>query len=118
MIFEVVLDVFSGRPNPAWNLEGQLAEELVRRLRGLHRVERQRPSTPPALGYRGLRLTQRAAGQKEAWQAPYEVYGGFVKHGDSVYLDESRSLERWVLNSGGAGVEPGLRKEILREIMH
>jgi|HubBroStandDraft_4_1064222.scaffolds.fasta_scaffold44553_3 hypothetical protein len=116
MIFEVVMDVFSGRPNPTWNLEGQLDEELVRRLRSLHPAGRQKALTPPDLGYRGLRLTQRAAGQKEPWQAPYEIYGGFVKHGDSIYLDESRSLERWVLAAGGPGVEPELRKQILREI--
>jgi hypothetical protein len=116
MIFEVVLDLFSGRPNPTWNLEGKLAQELVTRLRSLHPAGRQKPLAAPDLGYRGLRLTQRAAGQNEPWQAPYEIYGGFVKHGDSICLDESRSLERWVLAAGGPRVEPGLRKQILREI--
>lgn len=118
MNFEVVLDVFSGRSNPVWDLSGKLAEELVKRLRRLPPAGRGKTPSPPDLGYRGLRLTQKGPAQEEAWLAPYEVFGGFARHGDSVFLDDSRSLERWLLSAGGPGVEQELRKRIMREIEH
>jgi hypothetical protein len=115
-IFEVVLDVFSGRPNPVWTLGGGLANDLEKRLRHLHEVKRSHEVTPPDLGYRGLRVTRKGAGERNAWEAPYEVYGGVVMHGDLLYADEGRSLERWLLASGGTGVEEDLRKQIVHEM--
>jgi hypothetical protein len=116
MVFKVVLDVFSGRANPAWSLDGVLADELADRLRRLAPAPKEKRPNPPDLGYRGLRLTQRVRGNNA--ESCYEVYGGIVKHRDWLYLDESRSIERWLLTSGGVDVEQALRKQILREMRH
>src|SRR5690606_26595479 len=49
------LDAFSGRPNPTFELSGEEAEEVARRLSGLPPA----PGPAPAagLGYRGFSLT-------------------------------------------------------------
>jgi hypothetical protein len=116
MNFEVMLDVFSGRPNPTWNLTGRFGEELAKRLRHLPSAGKQKAPSPPDLGYRGLRVTQKGQSREDIWQGPYEVYGGFVRHGDLIFVDEGRSLERWLLTEGGPNVERELRNEILREM--
>src|ERR1700733_15344420 len=113
-IFEIVLDVYSGRSNPTWTLSGSHSSELEKRLRHLNEASRSQESKPPDLGYRGLRVTRKGAGGTVAWEAPYEVYGAFVKHGDLLFTDERRSLERWLLMSADAGYEEDLRNEILR----
>src|SRR5688572_16669026 len=50
----VVLDVFSGRPNPRWQLSADEAEDLENHLGGLPQTN---PAEIPApLGYRGFRI--------------------------------------------------------------
>jgi len=48
----VELDVFSGRPNPSWELSAEEAGELARRLEDLRPVDR--APAEPGLGYRGF----------------------------------------------------------------
>ena len=48
---EVELDIFSGRPNPKWNLSGLRVRQLEERLEGLEPVQ---ADEPHALGYRGF----------------------------------------------------------------
>lgn len=49
---EVELDLFSGRPNPRWELNAEEAATLADRLRDLPRGLR--GGEPPSLGYRGF----------------------------------------------------------------
>ena len=63
-MFEVELDIFSGRPNPRWNLTATEEAELVERL-----LDRSVPIGPMSisdgkLGYRGFLV--RASGSTAA----------------------------------------------------
>ena len=51
---EVELDIFSGRPNPSWQLSPERAAELAAKLQGLS--EKTQPAQDPGLGYRGFTL--------------------------------------------------------------
>src|SRR5688500_18753926 len=54
---KVQLDIYSGRPNPAWTLTGDAARVLSERLAALPPVAPRRLSTK--LGYRGVIVTIR-----------------------------------------------------------
>lgn len=84
----VELDIFSGRPNPRW----ELSPAEVERLRGLHHVLRPASSVrfeAPGLGYRGFGY--RLDGT--IWQA----YHGFVSGTGQVLADPGSRIERLLL---------------------
>lgn len=84
----VELDVFSGRPNPRWELDEDTRQEL-HRLQSRLTPTRQAPAEPPGLGYRGF-LYSDATGRVHA-------YRGYVKTARGVLSDPSFSIERFVL---------------------
>src|SRR5437660_10024912 len=51
---EVMLNIFSGRPNPRWRLSDEQVNDLQARLRALPEAA---PVVPPGLGYRGFIIT-------------------------------------------------------------
>jgi hypothetical protein len=84
----VELDIFSGRPNPRWQLDERTSRELRELLRRLRRSVG--PAIEPAgLGYRGFSWTDgRRSGR---------VYKGFVRAGGAVFADPALSTERFLV---------------------
>lgn len=82
------LDVFSGRPNPTWQLDETQARDLTSRHRGLAETT-DRPPEPPGLGYRGFLYSL----DGNAWRA----WKGFVSTQDRALADPARSVERTLL---------------------
>jgi hypothetical protein len=86
----VELDIFSGRPNPTWELD----EQAARTLRELHQelwgVD-ERPPEPPGLGYRGFVYTLNG----RSWRA----FNGWVFAPDRTTLDDGRTIERLLVRS-------------------
>jgi hypothetical protein len=85
----VELDVFSGRPNPRWELDEPGTSEL-RRLQSRLTAARQAPVEPPGLGYRGF-LYSDATGR-------VRVFRGYVQTTRAVLADPSFSIERSLLD--------------------
>jgi len=85
----VELDVFSGRPNPRWELDEQRFQEL-RQLESRLIPARQAAPEPPGLGYRGFVYSD-ASGEVRA-------YRGYVKTPRTVLADPSLSVEKYLLN--------------------
>ena len=83
----VELDVFSGRPNPRWELDEDSAVALQRLLSGLS-VSTDTPPKEPGLGYRGF-VFAGETGQNRA-------YKGYVIGSDIVLADPSSSIERFL----------------------
>ncbi|MDZ5620758.1 hypothetical protein [Nocardioides bizhenqiangii] len=52
-MFEIELDMFSGLPNPRWELEGKEADAFIARIVANRRQVRSLRSIGPVLGYRG-----------------------------------------------------------------
>jgi hypothetical protein len=85
----VELDVFSGRPNPQWELDEHRSQMLLQ-LQNRLKVSSQAPAEPPALGYRGFWYSD-ATGRVCA-------YHGYVKTAQAVFADPSFSIERYLLD--------------------
>lgn len=92
----IELDVFSGRPNPTWELTRDQTAELAR----LHAtLEPAKAATviPDALGYRGFKLHGfRSFEELIVWREVVAAH----QHGQSVqWSDPSRALERFLLGT-------------------
>jgi hypothetical protein len=85
----VELDVFSGRPNPRWQLDEHSTREL-RRLQSRLTVSTLAPPEPPGLGYRGFSYTD-AMGSCRA-------YKGYVRTSRATLADPSFSIEGFLLD--------------------
>jgi hypothetical protein len=82
----IELDIFSGRANPRWQLDGR----ATRRLRQLHAglaVSSTSPPEPPGLGYRGFKYTL----DDVTWRA----FGGYVIREGTAALNPA--VERYLL---------------------
>ncbi|MFJ7912909.1 hypothetical protein [Kitasatospora sp. NPDC096204] len=131
------MDLYSGRPNPRFTLDGPAADELAHRIGELT----PQPATTAGaagsggeaggsgdeaggggapyggLGYRGLRVL---AGPHAA--APGIAVGGGVvtlptPHGPPRRLrDPGRALERWLLDQGAGVLDPAVLATARREL--
>lgn len=112
----VELDVFSGRPNPTWQLSGAEAAGLRRQLTALtpHPMAPDRvPSPSGRLGYRGFVVFDPS--RTLAGADRLEVGEGFVRAVDgatgrtlAVFADADHSAERWLTAAAHGRVDPGL----------
>lgn len=122
---QVEIDLFSGRPNPVWDLTAAEVPALRARLEAL-------PAGAPAalpnrLGYRGLRAgpLEVKPGAAEPVSAnpiiALDVGGGVIKatrrDGTEVYLmDTGRSVECWLLTVAQGRVDEPIRHAALADL--
>ena len=95
-MLKIELDVFSGRPNPTWQLDDAQTMELLALLADLP-TAMQRQAEP--LGYRGFLVYRPGLGGEVA--APIRVYAGTVEI-DSQPLADVRGAEAWLLRHARA----------------
>lgn len=93
---EVTVDIYSGRRNPSWRINGKETEMVFQMLARL-------PPTPAVqfnegLGYRGIWVRKLGTLSK----FPYEmrVYRGIATDGARFYQDVDQHIESWLLRSG------------------
>ena len=98
----VVLDIFSGRPNPRWELRSDEESHLHDLLSNL----RPRPETdalPQRLGYRGFILSSdkcERAGEKPVHLVVFhDAVVGTECNRQVCLEDPDRTLEHWLLES-------------------
>jgi hypothetical protein len=100
---EVTVLLYSGRPDPSWNVRQGDLEPVLTRLKELDDAA---PVRRPALGFRGFRLHLRTG--EPALNV--EVYQGTIllqqRNGSSVTLADERGLEDWLRDQAAArGIE-------------
>jgi len=103
----VELDIFSGRPNPRFELDEHATRELRLLLRRLV-PSTATPPEPPGLGYRGF-----------IWMDGREsvrAYRRHVRTRGAVYADPSMTVENFLLDRLPKEFEP-LRRRIARELI-
>jgi hypothetical protein len=113
----VEVDLFSGRPNPAWVLSEAQVRRLLEIWNGLKPADPAGSEQFPRLGYRGLTL---AGPGDERWIAS----GGVVTHASSSPVpeherrsDPERRFEGALLNSAPAGgLEESLRNALEKSL--
>lgn len=111
----VELDIFSGRPNPTWELSQEQGRELRERIARLPRV--QDGAFPEPLGYRGITAALPGA---DGGEERIRLFGGAVRvetSGATWFLnDADRQLERWLAETGAPHLEPGVYQSVLNEL--
>lgn len=91
---EVVLDVYSGRPNPRWPLTSTQIDELSSRLRDQADAQ---PVEPPGLGYRGFIV--RNAPRDPRLPEELRVYNGVItarRAGAQQITRDGARIEDWL----------------------
>jgi hypothetical protein len=94
----VELDVFSGRPNPRWQLTAEQINQLEDRLTGLREITP--VEIPNQLGYRGFRIQDENSGNRIT-----VTNNGYVvlhhDNGDKFYRD-TKNVEEWLKQNAKA----------------
>jgi hypothetical protein len=101
----VTLGIYSGRPDPSWDLTAAEAAAVVGIIDGLPTVT----GTPPqgGLGYHGFTLVVRRAGQADTTLVAYRGAVAPPGVGPRPYLaDPGRTLERSLLDAGRSTLAP------------
>jgi hypothetical protein len=101
----VVLEIFSGRPDPSWPLDTQRTAELSRRLESLPAARESALPEGAPLGYRGLHVSFTEGTEGRI----VEVRRGFVADRRRILEDRGRTVERWLL-----GTAPPELSELIR----
>jgi len=114
MSVEVEVDLYSGRPNPRFNLP--VAAEFERRLTGLPPATAGTDQVRDGLGYRGLRITGASIGE-------VFVSGGVVEIRDPIggvtrRTDPGRSLERWLVKAASGQIPSGELDVVRDDLTH
>jgi hypothetical protein len=95
----IVVDIFSGRPNPTWYLSDSRASELYFRIENMPLTE-QVFSENESLGYRGLLVS--------SLDKTIRIFGGVIQvtryEGDETvtiyYEDTQHQIEKFILATG------------------
>ena len=97
-----------GASDPAWTLTPEQEAAFLERLKALSapNVTVGPPSRRP--GYAGV-LARDDGGSR------WTLYRGWVRGGPVALVDESRVLERWLLETGRASLPPAVLAETLRQ---
>lgn len=129
MTLRVTIDLFSGRPNPVFELRGKAASDVLAGLRPPRGVKREKvaPLPPSTLGYRGMvveQLGRPAAGLPRT----FRVVNGDVFAGRAAHRAADPTFEDFVCGSTGPLGKLRLGREFplvlvreiarLREIRH
>ncbi len=101
---QVEVDVFSGRPNPAWEIGPDEARMLAERLAAL-------PAAPPSpepdgLGYRGVVVRGLPGACAEVRLGEGRAHAR-CEDGPRVLADAGRAVERAVLATGRGRIDAG-----------
>jgi hypothetical protein len=117
MAYQVEMDVYSGVPNPVWNLSAAEAEEFLGRFRALApRAGAQRRAE--ALGYRGM-IVKPVGERIEGWEEITVGFGSIAaREGVTAkyFTDPGRALEKWLLQSAKGQVKEDLYNYVLAEV--
>jgi hypothetical protein len=117
IVMHVTLDIFSGRPNPRWELSQEQSSEFLKKISKLETKENfQDGSDKDGLGYRGVLVEEENVAQKSR---KFEVYSGIVNvvENDSSYAldDKGYGIERWLLQTAPNNLDD-LVKYVKQEI--
>ena len=112
---QVEVDMFSGRPNPHWELTVSESQDFAQRFQSLstHRGE---GVVNEGLGYRGLIVRERA--EEVEGDRKIVISHGLViarRNGKSKqFIDENRALEKWLIQTGKGRLDDELYHQISR----
>jgi hypothetical protein len=101
----VVLDIFSGRPNPQWVLAPKLAKQIFDFISSAQPLRSIQPEEPGGLSYRGLLVDLRDFEEKDI---TVRIFNGLVYVGDDIFQDDGYHIENLLLASAEGQVDAAL----------
>ncbi len=116
MSVTVTLHVFSGRPDPSWELTATEANDLVARLKQIQKTTLLKPpGFASMLGYRGFSIN---AVREPSLDPQIYVHQGIVDldRFDVNRVTDDPDLERWLLGTGGTAIPDDVRKIVQAEL--
>lgn len=118
-VMHIVLDIFSGRPNPSLMLTPEQTTEFLKMISLLKPIEKNPTNQHDGLGYRGF--TAKEKSNNAGLSKEFKVYNGKVRvvvgnDTVSIFEDKDYILERWLLKIASDNVENDLIKVIQQEI--
>jgi hypothetical protein len=99
MKISIELDVFSGRPNPSWELNHSESGELLKELSLLPEVDKNKAEFFDGLGYRGFIISVLDELKPTSQPVTYRVYKVFILSNDKVFSDKN-SIENKLIEQG------------------
>jgi hypothetical protein len=112
----VTLDIYSGRPNPTWQLTEQQEDELAEKLSSARTLTAQRPSGVfGGLGYRGFLVTRSADDPR----GPLRItaHEGILDHGATApNLTDEIGLESWLAGVGNFQLPETVRNYLTSQL--
>ena len=121
MSVRLILDIFSGRPNPVVELDGREAGQVLERLAPARRLEEGEPDLPaePRLGYRGV-IVEISGEENVDLPARVRLAGADVFGRGLAHRARDEDVERFLLSPDGpfrrAELEPEVFERLPREI--
>jgi hypothetical protein len=118
--FTVVLDIYSGVPNPTWTLSPTEAVTFTTMLSKLEPTQQSRPR-PENLGYRGfiVQPTDTTTNTTQCIRAYYGLVEVETVAGIGYYDDPQRQMEQWLLGTAKpyipADVYPYVAEELAKD---
>lgn len=116
MSVTVTLHVFSGRPDPAWELTEEQAKDLAERIARFNRTTLLKPpGIVGQLGYRGFTVS---AVRESAFEPETYVHAGIVdtsRFGLNLMSDDA-DLEQWLLSTAGPIVDPSIKDYVTQQL--
>jgi hypothetical protein len=99
---QVELDIFSGRPNPTWELTPDQSRDLAR-LHGSLKPASAQKTLPDGLGYRGFHLRSfQKFDETVVWT---DVVQAQQRGESKQWADPGRTLEKFLLSTAGSQVD-------------
>lgn len=112
---QVEVDMFSGRPNPHWELTVPESQDFAQRFKSLS-IHKGEGAINEGLGYRGLIVRERA--EEVEGDRQIVIYHGLVmakRNGKSKqFTDQNRALETWLIQTGEGRLDDELYHQITK----
>lgn len=109
----VELDVFSGSPNPVWNLSEAQCAEVEQHLDQLPETAGESLQSLPGLGYRGLIIHYE---NQQGVRNTIRIYKGISQSERLQLQDPDRKLEKWLLSTGQDLVDSNMQGYLQTEL--
>ncbi len=97
MTITVELDIYSGRPNPSWEMDAKQTAHLLKQLAKLSTLPKAVLDMQDGLGYRGFNIKIVDENVKDEAPIIVKVFHGIIRIDDNVFED-TVFIEKNLLN--------------------
>jgi hypothetical protein len=97
MTVTIELDIYSGRPNPSWEMDAKQTDDLLKKLAKLSILPKGGLDMQDGLGYRGFNIKIVDENAKNEAPIIVKVFHGIIRIDDNVFED-TVLIEKNLLN--------------------